>query len=281
MAPSMKIKASLLFAKRMIFPRTGKKSNARRSLFGAFLCIAISLVPLVMVLTVANGMIEGITDRMIRLSSSHLCCVLYSDLDEAKSATNLVNLGKKLSEVNGIKNFYPEIQSVALAAGQNGRTGAQIRAVRSDIFDSNPAFRDLFEINGTIELKTGNNAVIGKHLSEILGIFPGDDIRLITTRQLPNGKVIPKISKFKVSATVSCGYQELDSLWVFIPLEKGYSILPIRSSQIMIGLETDSPFSFMLDKTLQEVIPKLEISVLSWISPKLSYSFVLFIFIFS
>ena len=68
----MKIKSSFLFACRMLFPKTGKKSSARRSLFGGFLCIAISIIPLVMVIAVSNGMIEGMTERMIGLSSGDL-----------------------------------------------------------------------------------------------------------------------------------------------------------------------------------------------------------------
>ena len=92
----MKFKASILFAKRLLAPRTGKKSNARKSLQGAFLCIGISLIPLVMVLTVSNGMIEGITSRMIGLSSSHLSCYLHPDLQEASSQKNLIELSNKL-----------------------------------------------------------------------------------------------------------------------------------------------------------------------------------------
>ena len=249
----MNFKASSLFAFRMLFPRTGKKSNARRSLVGAFLCIAISLVPLVMVLTVSNGMIKGMTDRMIGLSSSHLCCFLHPDIEEARSSDSLVELSRSLSEVEGVINVYPEISSVALAAGKAGRSGAQVRGVTTDIFTKNPSFRDFFECEGTPDLSKPNNAVIGKKLASDLNIKAGDDIRLISTRQLTSGKVIPKITKFKVTATVSSGYQELDSLWFFIPLEKAYSILPLRSSQIMIGIETGDAFSYGLEKTLSLV----------------------------
>ena len=135
----MNFKASSLFAFRMLFPRHRKKSIARRSLVGAFLCIAISLVPLVMVLTVSNGMIKGMTDRMIGLSSSHLCCVLHPDIDEAKSSASLVELSKSVSTVDGVVNVYPEISSVALAAGKKGRSGAQVRGVQADIFTKNPS----------------------------------------------------------------------------------------------------------------------------------------------
>lgn len=255
----MKFSASVLYACRMLFPRIGRKSNARRSLVGAFLCIAISLIPLVMVMTVSNGMVRGMTSRIIGLSSSHLCAVLHPDLDTAKSADSLRDVAKSFLEVEGVRKTYPEVQSIGLASGSETRTGASIRAVQNDIFSQNEAFGLLFDVvesTGSVKsardivLEDGKNAVIGKKIAETLGIHAGDSITLITTRILPSNKVVPRITRFKVSAIVSSGYQELDALWVFIPLNTGYSILPLRSSQIMVGVETDNPFGYTLEKTL-------------------------------
>lgn len=249
----MKFKASILFAKRLLAPRTGKKSNARKSLQGAFLCIGISLIPLVMVLTVSNGMIEGITSRMIGLSSSHLSCYLHPDLQEASSQKNLIELSNKLEKIEGVENVYPELQSIGLAASNTVRTGAQIRAVRSDIFEKNKDFKELFKIKETIEKPKGNSAIIGEKIAEILGVHAGDSFRLITTKNLPSGKILPKITKFTVESIVSCGYQELDALWIFIPIDKGYSILNVQSSQPIIGIETKDAFSLELDKIMHRV----------------------------
>ena len=47
-------------------------SNARKSLIGAVWGIGISIIPLVIVLVVSDGMIKGITSRMIELGSGHL-----------------------------------------------------------------------------------------------------------------------------------------------------------------------------------------------------------------
>ena len=57
----MTLLSSVLFAKRLVFPKMEKQSSARKSLLGSLLCISISLVPLVVVMSVSNGMIEGIT----------------------------------------------------------------------------------------------------------------------------------------------------------------------------------------------------------------------------
>ena len=106
----MKGSASILYAYRMLFPRTGKKSNARRSLTGAFLCIAISLVPLVMILTVSNGMINRcrimqgkiLDDYLEKLQNRDITKYMLSDTFFRKIKKILFKLFPKLY----IKIFY-------------------------------------------------------------------------------------------------------------------------------------------------------------------------------
>ncbi|MBP5751540.1 MAG: ABC transporter permease, partial [Treponema sp.] len=70
----MTFSSSFLYAIRLCLPhRTSTdRSLGRRSLFGAMMCIGISLVPLVAVLIISEGMIQGITGRMIGLSTQDL-----------------------------------------------------------------------------------------------------------------------------------------------------------------------------------------------------------------
>ena len=86
----MTLSSSLMFAKSLIFPRSEKNSSARKSLFGAMLCIGLSIVPLIVVVSVTNGMIEGMTDRIIGLSSSHLQAYVASSIQEVKTASNFI-----------------------------------------------------------------------------------------------------------------------------------------------------------------------------------------------
>ena len=68
----MTVRSSLMYAKRLLFPGHSTRrtsSNGRRSLLGATLCIGISLVPLVAILIISEGMIQGMTGRLIHLSS--------------------------------------------------------------------------------------------------------------------------------------------------------------------------------------------------------------------
>ena len=68
----MNLRTSFLLARRMIRSKTGLPTGGSKSLMGAICCIALSIVPLVVVLVVADGMIQGITNRLIGLASFHV-----------------------------------------------------------------------------------------------------------------------------------------------------------------------------------------------------------------
>lgn len=253
----MKFSASLLFASRLLFPKTGKKSNARRSLFGALVCIGISLVPLIMVMTVSNGMIQGITERMIGLSSSHLQLILYPNSEYAADETTMQILADRLAEEKGVRGVYPELGGIGLASSGRGRFGASIRAVSSDIFQKNPSFASLFQvIDGNTDLTKKRSCILGKKLAEDLNVKSGDTIRLITTKENSSGKTMPKITPLKVTGIVSSGYQELDALWLFISLEEGFKIVSTKSGTASFGIESDDAFSIELEKTYRNLVNK-------------------------
>ena len=246
----MTIKASLKFARSLIFPKTEKKSSARRSLFGALLCIGLSIVPLIVVLSITNGMISGMTERIIGLSSSHIQAYVATNINEVSSAENFRAYAEELKKVDGVLNTYPEVSVTALAAGKSMRTGIQIRAMDKAIFTKNESFTKLFTVlEGSVEDyanapedKAAKPAVVGQKMAETLNLHAGDTFRIITTKTA-NGKVSPKLTSFKVCAIVTSGYQELDALWVFIPIEYAYSYLSLDTANYMVMIETPDAFA--------------------------------------
>lgn len=255
----MKFKASLMFAKSLIFPKAEKKSSARRSMAGALLCIGLSIIPLIVVLTVTNGMIQGMTERLIGLSSSHLEALVMRSHRTVQTSDNFFKLAENIKTVNGVKEAYPQITLTALAGGKKERTGANVRAVPGDMFIRNKAFASLFKVSdGTFEnFKAGEKtAIVGEKLAENLNLKAGDSFRLITTK-ITNGVTTPKLTVFKVCAIVSSGYQELDALWVFIPLDVAYSNVPLGSASFSVMIETEDAFSPMLQKVRDDVEGKL------------------------
>lgn len=257
----MTIKSSLLYAKKLIFPKSSKfeaASNAHRSLLGAMICIGISLIPLVAVLVVSDGMIEGITGRMIGLSSRDLCVYIGSRSSSVESSEIFYKTAEDFKTLEGVENAFPEIQGIGLAAGKSKRTGATIRAVQKDIFSADRNFSSLFEvIEGNTLLESNNECVIGNHLAELLSLKTGDNLKLLTINSNTRTNITPKISMLKIKGIVSSGYQELDALWVFVPLEKGFEILPENSAKYIIGIQTKDAF----DKDLYKIQYNLQKAV--------------------
>ena len=256
----MTFASSLKFAASLIFPKAEKKSSARRSLFGAMICIGLSVVPLIKVISVSDGMIDGMTERLIGLSSGHLQAYVASSIPEVKSSSDFREYAEALMDIEGICSVYPEIDIAALAAGKNMRAGIQIRAVEQNIFQKNASFRKFFtESSGSLSDfgSTSKSAVIGQKLSEELGLKAGDSFRVITTKTSggDSKKIVPKLTTFKISAVISSGYQELDQFWVFIPLESAYDSLSLENAAYNILFQSIYYRQHFPEKVNHKLIP--------------------------
>ena len=104
----MSLSYSFKFAGSLIFPKSEKKSIARKSLFGAVLCIGLSLVPLVVVTSVTNGMIDGMTERIIGLSTSHIQAYVAPNISRVKTAGAFIEYARDAGGGRGVKGIYPE-----------------------------------------------------------------------------------------------------------------------------------------------------------------------------
>jgi len=267
----MKIRVSLLLALRFLGIGSGRTvSNARKSLFGAIAGIGISLVPLVIVLVVADGMIEGISSRIIELSSSHLRITDYSGaMSKEVDTAGLSDLaaGIAAADTTGmVSGASAERQGIGIVIGPKGRSGATLRAVEDRYFAPGGAVRELLTVSsGTPEFSGPDEAILGKKLASDIGADVGDAFRILTMRSGAGGGTIPRFSTFTVKAIVSSGYQELDALWVFIPYESGGRILDPASSSAFIGVRTADPFANLepLRYALMRTLPE-GLSVYTW-----------------
>ncbi|WP_253694424.1 ABC transporter permease [Treponema sp. OMZ 791] len=142
-----------------------------------------------------------------------------------------------------------------MVIGKNGRSGGNIRAVEPEFFTQNVRAHNLIKIiDGSLMFENNKSAVLGAKIAEKLGLKVGDTCRIITLNKGERGKTVPKLNSFKVSGIISSGYQELDALWVFIPLEEGLKAMAINSSLTSIVLSTKDPFD---EEKMEELQLKL------------------------
>ncbi|MBQ0039163.1 MAG: ABC transporter permease [Treponema sp.] len=255
----MTLGSCFLYAKKVFFSKSARgadKTAGHRSLSGAVACIAVSLVPLVAVISVSSGMISGITGRLITLSSHDIQVVLDSGCKKTETMENFLEAADSYSTLESVVKVNPEVRGMGLAAGASYRSGATIRAVKQDVFNDS-TFSDFFHVvEGTVDLTSKKNAVIGQKLAQDLELHPGDTLRLISL-STKNERISPKVNLFKVTGIVSSGYQELDALWVFVPLENAFTSFRGCSMEFILGLDTDCTFDSGLEKVMSDVRKKL------------------------
>ncbi len=256
----MTFRSSLMFAKTLVFPKADKNSTARRSFFASVLCIGLSVIPLIVVVCITDGLISGMTERIIGLSSGHLEVYVATGINPVSTSQKFEEYAETLLEVEGVTSSFPEITVNSLAAGKSYRTGSVIRGVSKDIFEKNESFKTMFmveegDISDFASSTDSKRAVLGKKIAELLNLHVGDSFRIITTKSV-NGKITPRLTSFNVSAIVSSGYQELDALWIFVPLESIYSFASAQNSTFTIMVNTNDAFSSDLVRIQQDVKSK-------------------------
>ena len=251
-------------------------SNARKSLIGAIWGIGISIIPLVIVLVVSDGMIKGITSRMIELGSGHIQILdlrptprSAQTAADRKQSTQTVFDSIRENAQSVITGSRRQLEGTGLLIGKTGRSGGTIRAIEAGYFTGDlPARNLLTVVDGSLEFGDARSILLGKKIAEKTGLKVGDGCSLLTLLPLYSGnKTRPKLTRFKVTGIISSGYQELDALWIFIPLEAGDAVLSPQSSLSALMVSIADPFNGALlleaKDTIQQLLPA-GFSVYTW-----------------
>ena len=208
-------------------------------MIGAVLGTALSVVPLVVVQQVADGMIGGIVDRFVTTGTYHLQAVPY----HAADALRVRAMTETVRGVRGVRSAAAERQGYGLLYSDYGRSGVTIRAVQEAFWRDDPRVQEYLEVvDGAFDLSAPEAIVLGIETAAALDARVGQSVRLLTVRPLGEGRLLPRVSTFTVAGIVSSGYRDLDRLWVFVDYERGVRIIPDDSAHDLIGIKIDDPY---------------------------------------
>ncbi|MFP4112775.1 MAG: ABC transporter permease [Spirochaetales bacterium] len=234
----MSLSASLLLAVRFLFGADRTRRVSRR-MRGGIIGVGLSLIPLVVVLQVADGMIAGITERFIEAGSYHVQAIAREEL----GARDLSRSADAVSGLSGVTLVTRERRGLGLAAVGTERTAVTIRAVEPDLWASDPALNELLEFREGEWRLDPDGILLGEYVARELGARVGDEVRILTARSLSGGRVLPRTRSFTVRGILSSGYADLDRLWVFLPYEQGARMLPEQTSELLLGVKIDDPLA--------------------------------------
>jgi lipoprotein-releasing system permease protein len=223
----MSLRLAAAVAGRVLAPRAG-----RQGMSGAVAAMGLSLVPLLLIQVVSNGMIEGITRRLIEAGTYHLQVALPATIP----ADGLEALLGRIRQVPEVRLAFAETQGLGLVYTPRARLGLQVRAVPAGLYGDDAGLRETLRMTaGGFDLDE-RRVVLGRTVAEELGVGVGDDIRILTARQI-RGRFVPRITRFTVSGLFASGYQELDKGWAYIGPADGAQIVPRDAGRLVIGVK--------------------------------------------
>ena len=228
----MKKKTSFYIAIRYLW---GRAKEGVRYLRGAAAGIAVSLVPIIVTLIVADGMIRGITDRYLELGTGHIQVYDYNNYMGSE------NTKRDINEIDGVRGIWAEQRAMGVLAGKKGKTGVSVRAVESSFWDDKSSAALLKIIDGENKPQTDRDIVLGETLAQNIGVKTGDTVRLMTIMSEEGGRISPKTASFTVKGIISCGYNELDALWCIINLEGAKRVFSQEPSTNYL-IKIDDPY---------------------------------------
>lgn len=232
----MRVLSPLLIARRFL---ASPGASAFHRIRGAVVGVGLSVVPLIVVIHVAGGMVEGITRRFIETGTYHLQVLPRG----ATTSESLETFADKIRDLEGVSFVTVERQGLALLSSDTERMGASVRAVAPAVYERNPQFNDYVRLTaGSFDVSTASSIVLGQEVARELSLTVGDEARLVTFRTIPGGGYLPRVSRFTVTGIVSTGYQDLDRVWTFIGYERGARILSAGASRELIGVKIAHPF---------------------------------------
>jgi len=213
----------------------GRAREGGRYLRGAATGIAVSLIPIIVTLIVADGMIRGIVDRYLELGTGHLQIFNYYEPETLNDAA------AGILELEGVRGVWYEQRGMGILAGRDGKTGASVRAIEPSFWTDPGSAGYLETRSGTSVLESDRDMLLGDNLASIIGAQVGDTVRLMTIRTGASGR-IPRITAFTVRGIVSSGYHELDALWCIISHNGGRRVFSQDSSSSSLIVKIDDPY---------------------------------------
>jgi lipoprotein-releasing system permease protein len=214
----------------------GRAREGGRYLRGAAAGIALSLVPIVVTLMVADGMIRGITDRFIELGTGHLQVYHFAEGEELEDYIPAV------AETGGVRGVWREQRGLAVIIGKAGKRGATIRSVDPSFWEDEGSAAYLTSTAGLSFPRGDREVVLGQTLAKETGAGVGDTVRIMTILDM-DGRPLPRMTVFTVAGIVSSGYRELDALWCITTMEGGTRALGSAAGETYLLVKIDDPYN--------------------------------------
>lgn len=205
------------------FASVDRKGRSAVTSFLATLGICVGVMTLIVVISVMNGFQMSFIDSILEISSFH---ARVQNIPQ-ETENDFFEFCDKNPQILSVTPFY---EAQALMAGEkNGTLSVIIRAVTQNIYQYDEGFnKEIILAEGEFDLGenaqtkySGKNAIVlGYSLANHLGVTVGDTVNLLMLSGSSDVELFSEDRIFTVTGIFSCGYQEINSGYAFISINK-------------------------------------------------------------
>ncbi|MCL2792354.1 MAG: FtsX-like permease family protein [Spirochaetaceae bacterium] len=244
----MNIKQTLFLAYKFL-----TSSNTDKTLFrhirGSIIGIALSLVPLIVVLEVTDGMISGITRRYIELGSFH-----FQARTPRGGNIDYEQVISDIKKINSVVNAFTFIEETCLVYTVSGRLGVSLRGLPENLYEEDKMLREFLVFTDGEFVLDSDSILLSGIIAEKINAKVGDEVRILTVHTPPGRPPILRPARFVLKGIFTTGYRELDEISAYIQFERAASIF--RDTIPIIGIKVEDPYK-NIGETLSIIRNKL------------------------
>ncbi len=202
----------------------------------SILGIALSVTALITVLSVMNGFVDEISERMLSMTAHATITGKYGQLDDWQS------LDQKIQGFPHVQGAAPFINGQVMINADRRVSGTVITGVLPDAEARVSEVADKMQVGKLADLQAGNyGIVLGAELATYLGVLVGDKITVITPQvsATPAG-VVPRMRRFTVVGIFKVGMYEYDRNMAFIHLDDAAKLFRMDNAVSALRIKVDN-----------------------------------------
>jgi lipoprotein-releasing system permease protein len=205
----------LTAAFRFLFSRKKEKAVSLIGMF-SLLGVALGVATLIVVMAVMNGFRAEITGKILGLNGH----VLVRS-SEGNAFGYDPALETRLESLSSVKQAVPAVEGQGMILTGNVARGVMVKAVRPEDVDAMPLLADRLPKERLADFaKEPFSVLAGAQLARSLGVAPGEEITLVSSRvQSSAVGTLPRMKSFLLAGIFETGMYEYDSNMLVMRLE--------------------------------------------------------------
>ena len=224
--------------------RSRKKTGFVSVIAGfSFLGIMLGVATLIIVTSVMNGFKAELLTRILGFNGA---LGIYPDYGATMPLDE--NLAQEMQSIKGITAVVSVLDGQAMITAEDNQSGIMVRGIRQTDFDKVALLQKGYQGDNIVNFE-GANIILGWRLANRLGVRPGDELTLISSKaNLTAFGSMPKMKSYTVLGTFDSGMSEYDSNMVFLPLKEAQKLFGVKGvSQMEIFVEDVAKTGDILD----------------------------------